>query len=75
MQRPCAYAKMGVWISCMLSLSELLQLLSLERARAVEALVLQPSDDLHVAKYYDGQWRNRTVLSRFIPLWLLMPWD
>lgn len=63
MQRPCAYAKMGVWTSCMLSLSELLQLLLLEEARAVEALVLKPSDDLHVVKYHDGQWRNRAVLS------------
>ena len=50
MQRPCAYAKMGVRISCMLSLPELLQLmLLLERASNVEAFVLTSSDDLRIA--------------------------
>ena len=50
MQRPCAYAKMGVRISCMLSLPELLQLmLLLERASNVKAFVLTSSDDLRIA--------------------------
>eukprot|EP00956_Cyclotella_meneghiniana_P030209 scaffold75397_cov67-Cyclotella_meneghiniana.AAC.10 len=56
MQRPCAYAKMGVRISCMLSLPELLHLMLLsERASSIEALVLTSSDDLRIAETVNGE--------------------
>eukprot|EP00956_Cyclotella_meneghiniana_P029118 scaffold69631_cov23-Cyclotella_meneghiniana.AAC.1 len=44
----------------------------LERARAVEALVLISSDDLHLLLRRSSTKKQRCAVS-FIPSWLLMP--